>query len=123
MSILSACAGKPQPHVERRFAEEPKNAPKSYAEAVEVMTVDANSLDKPTTRQELAPTVRRDLPRSHGHDHPHPRQDEPSPEAKRIAEATLILAGSAFLCTFVVVVLDGSCGIGVGFGYHYPYYY
>lgn len=50
--------------------------------------------------------------RAHYHEEPHP-QDQ------AVAEAALIATASIFVCSFVVVVLDGACNFGLGFGYHY----
>ena len=47
------------------------------------------------------------------------RHREPSPEAQQTAEAMLLLTASAFVCTFVVVVLDGACAFGAHAGYYY----
>ncbi len=122
MSILSACAGKTQPHIERRLADNQQAGPKSYAEAVEGMTAGANDqeLASASVRQDLVPAVHDQSARQrYLDDHRHYYHEEPSPQAQRAAEAALILTGSVFLCTFVVVVLDGACEFGVGFGYHY----
>jgi hypothetical protein len=121
MSILSACAGGTQPHIERRLAENKHEGLTSYEEAVESLTAEESSQDVVSARQELVPAVHRDSERQR------PPEDggyvyddeEPSPQAQRAAEAALILTGSVFLCTFVVVVLDGACSFGFGFGYHY----
>jgi hypothetical protein len=83
------------------------------------MTVDATHQDAISARLDAVPAAHRGDERRYPrerHDHVH---EEPSPEAQRVAEAALIITGSVFLCTFVVVVLDGACEFGAGFGYQY----
>lgn len=110
---LSACASSTRPDL-----EDAAYTPDGYVEAV----------DERVDGEDLASQAENVTPAAHRHhrDYPPHRHDprlhyheEPSPEAQRFAEAALIVTGSAFLCTFVVVVLDGACNFGVGFGYHY----
>ncbi len=120
MSILSACAGQTQPQIERRLSDSQQHSVESYAEAVDSMTAGNRYQELSSIQQNLVPAVHRES----GRDRPPEDDDtyhyeEPSPQAQRAAEAALIVTGSLFLCTFVVVVLDGSCEFGVGFGYHY----
>ncbi|NJO38863.1 MAG: hypothetical protein HC871_16215 [Rhizobiales bacterium] len=124
MSMLSACGGGPRPQIEHRLGERgttppESHAPESYAEAVEAMTVEATHQDALSARLDAVPAAHRGDPRRHPRDRHAHLHEEPGPETQRIAEAALILTGSVFLCTFVVVVLDGACEFGVGFGYHY----
>lgn len=119
--ILSACAGKTQPQIERRLADNSADGMTSYEDAVESLTPTHNHHGIASARQDLVPAVHRD---SRKHRSPEDEEhfydyEEPSPQAQRAAEAALILTGSVFLCTFVVVVLDGACNFGFGFGYHY----
>ena len=121
MSVLAACTGKTQPQIERRFADDGNGPLASYEDAVDRLAGGENHRELASAQQDLVPAVHRESGQSH-----HPEDDEhfyeheePSPEAQRAAEAALIITSSVFLCTFVVVVLDGACDFGVGFGYHY----
>jgi hypothetical protein len=97
-ALLSACGGRRAP-IEERFGAPAQDSTGSHADVV--------------------PAAHRGDPPRYPRERDFDDYDEPSPEAQRIAEAALILTGSAFLCTFVVVVLDGACEFGAGFGYHY----
>ena len=62
------------------------------------------------------------LVRAHGaharepHDH-----QEPSPAERYAAEVAFLITAQLFVCSFVVVVLDGHCSFYTSTGY--PYYY
>ena len=115
MSMLAACAG-PSRH-DHYVANNPSvgGPPESYADKVD--TYHGDEHDPETTASEGGGYRGHDGRyaqdyRAHYHEEPHP-QDQ------AVAEAALIVTASAFVCTFVVVVLDGACNFGVGFGYHY----
>ncbi|MEZ5931673.1 MAG: hypothetical protein R3F54_06955 [Alphaproteobacteria bacterium] len=120
MAMLSACSG-PRPQIERRLGDRQSALPESHGENLEAVTADAGAAHQEETSARLDAVP----PAHRGDERRYPRQrdfheyEEPSPEARRMAEAALILTGSALICTFVVVVLDGACEFGVGFGYHY----
>lgn len=114
LSMLAACAAAPLPY--QTDADQPSDpkARTSYAKAVGTAVTPS---DDRAIGQNVVPAAHRTAPRRHHRDHHH--HHEPSPETQRAVEAALILTGSVFLCSFVVVVLDGSCEFGVDFGYHY----
>ena len=118
LSMLSACAGRANHRQAADASIEP--APESYAEAVEAITDIEDERRVAEAGRNVVPVAHRGGPYRRGHRdrHHHPHR-EPSPEAQAAAEATLILMGSAFLCTFVVVVLDGGCSFGAHAGYYY----
>lgn len=45
--------------------------------------------------------------------------DEPSPEEMYAAEIALLLTAQIFVCSFVVVVLDGHCELYASTGFYY----
>ena len=45
--------------------------------------------------------------------------DEPSPEEMYMAEIALLLTAQIFVCSFVVVILDGSCELYASTGFYY----
>ena len=109
MSMLTACGSGPRPQIDERFGLSRNELPHSeQQEAVSEETAAANA-DQDDEIDPYGP----DFVDHHHHHH------EPSPGARHAAEAALIATGSIFLCSFVVVVLDGSCHFGLGFGYHY----
>ncbi|MEM7043614.1 MAG: hypothetical protein AAF543_12460 [Pseudomonadota bacterium] len=116
LSMLSACAGRVH---HQQVADAPiKPASETYADAVETITEDENERRRVEAEHDVVSVAhhaghhRHHDPRGHEH-------REPSPEAQAAAETVLILMGSAFLCTFVVVVLDGACEFGAHAGYYY----
>ncbi|MGI9419532.1 MAG: hypothetical protein ACR2RA_17025 [Geminicoccaceae bacterium] len=116
LSMLSACAGRQAPEQDPGSAGGPsdgENAPGNYADADDM---DVAYLNKLREQRALAAAHRggRHDHRRYAHHH-----SEPSPEAQQAAEAVLLLTASAFVCTFVVVVLDGSCSFGAHAGYYY----
>ena len=116
MSMLSACSGGARPQIDERFGRTENQAPETYSETVEANVAKADIDQGLPVRENAARADDRHRDERYDDYHHH---HEPSPEAQHAAEAALILTGSAFLCTFVVVVLNGSCHFGVGFGYHY----
>ena len=119
--MLSACAGSPAPDplVQGTLDERDGGAPSSYAGAVDAQTAGIGDLDKGLLeRAELAAAHRADE-RRYGPDHRAHYHEEPSPREKAVAESILLFTGAAFLCTFVVVVLDGACSFGAHAGYYY----
>ncbi|MGI9489567.1 MAG: hypothetical protein ACR2RF_27495 [Geminicoccaceae bacterium] len=121
LSMLSACAGRHAPDgVQTGEGEPGRTAPTNYAEAVETRTSGIEEPNDPLLeRDALAAAYRSDERRHHGHDRYAHYHDEPSPQNKAVAEGFLLLTGAAFLCTFVVVVLNGACNFGVRAGYYY----
>lgn len=121
LSMVSACTSGPRSHVERRLSNTPPTtSPTGKADQAAVAsTEDAGVQQRLSDRQGLVPAAHRSDRGRYGRSHRTHYHEEPSPETKALAEAALILTGSVFLCTFVVVVLDGACEFGVGFGYHY----
>lgn len=118
LSMLSACGGGARPQIEERFSETTPEAPASEAAATEAAAAEDRSPDDLSGGLNAVPAAHRGDERRYPHHHDDV-YEEPSPEAQRVAEAALILTGAAFVCTFVVVVLDGACEFGAGFGYHY----
>jgi len=115
LSILSACAG-PSRHDHYAANNPPAgDAAQSYAEVRAAQAADDH--DPETTVRRGSADHRDDGRYARGYrTHYH---EEPHPQDQAVAEAALIATGSVFLCTFVVVVLDGACNFGLGFGYSY----
>ena len=115
MSMLSACAGASR-H-DQYAANNPPAAPPpdSYTETVDAYHGDEH--DPEAAASDGGGYYEDDGRYAQGYrTHYH---EEPHPQDQAIAEAALIATASVFLCSFVVVVLDGACNFGVGFGYHY----
>lgn len=116
--LLSACAGSRTPNTEQSTFDKPKydditssHADGANGEVSELDGPESYLVDKTT----LATAQRADGYRQ-AQVHYH---EEPTPEEQAIAETVLLLTASAFVCTFVVVVLDGACNFGVHAGYYY----
>lgn len=117
MSMLSACAGT---HAQRLEAKNQSRgsenaASTTYADAVEVTEV--ADADRLLLERNAAAAARR-APRSAHAREPH-RQQEPSPGAQYAAEVDLLITAQIFVCSFVVVILDGHCEFYASTGYHY----
>jgi len=113
MSMLTACGGGPRPQIDERFDRARQEQPEEERhETTYEDTVDATVAEARAEREHHEGQVRR-------HDDHHHHHDEPSPETQHFAEAALITTGAIFVCSFVVVVLNGNCQFGLGFGYHY----
>lgn len=131
MSMLSACGGGPRPQIENRLAQIESRIDRRIErrdietrgrdmQAYETRERNADPRDLLAIEKNAAPEeyydegddYYDDLPPSYYY-------DEPSPRAQRAAESALLLTGAVFLCSFVVVVLDGACNFGAGFGYYY----
>ncbi len=110
--MLSACAKAPGEAIVAGSDAPSQIAPRTYAEAVDARVASVADQDR-NGISDAKPYQRHRY-----HDDPH-LYSEPSPEAQHAAEVALLLTGSVFLCTFVVVVLDGACNFGASFGYHY----
>lgn len=117
LSMLSACAGRQSPDL--AYADEATSGEDALPSYVDASDVDADYLRQLREQRALAAAHRGgggyERPhRQHAHQH-----QEPSPEAQQVAETVLLLTASAFVCTFVVVVLDGACSFGAHAGYYY----
>ena len=120
LSMLSACAGRHAPDgVQTGEGEPGRTAPTNYAEAVESQTSGIGDLEDPLLERSALAAAHRSDKRQHGRDPYAHYHEEPSPQNKAVAEGILLLTGAAFLCTFVVVVLDGACNFGAHVGYYY----
>ncbi len=120
LSMLSACAGTHAPDGAQVGEDEPgRTAPTSYAEAVEARTSGIMDQDEALLERSALAAAHRGDGRRHGRDRYAHYHEEPSPEQKAVAEGVLLLTGAVFLCTFVVVVLDGACAFGAHAGYYY----
>lgn len=139
--MLSACGAGPRPQIESRLAQIESRIPRADIEtrerdvqdfeprdnASKTRNRDANPRDLLDVEPNEAPaeaeyydernTYYDDLHPNYYDDGPY--YDEPSPRAQRAAESALLLTGAVFLCSFVVVILDGACNFGAGFGYYY----
>ncbi|MEM8951081.1 MAG: hypothetical protein AAGA21_14780 [Pseudomonadota bacterium] len=118
--MLSACAGRHGPEAVAIDRETRGGAnPASYAELVETRTAGVVDPDDYLLKKsELAAAHRADERHYDRERHAH-YHEEPSPEEKAFAEGVLLMTGAVFVCTFVVVVLDGACSIGAHAGYYY----
>ena len=116
LSMLSACAGTTRHHAKDMAANADMASPDSHAEAVEADAVGEDDLDGLTSGHQHTSRVdhryRTDGVEARFH-------EQPTPGERAFAEAALLITGSVFLCTFVVVVLDGACDIGAHAGYYY----
>ena len=120
LSMLSACAGTGAP--QRGVAGEQsskRTAPSTYAEAVEASVTNVSDPDELLLERSAVAAAHRGSWYDHARDPRHHHHREPSPEAQHAAEVTLLLMGSVFLCSFVVVVLNGACEFGAHTGYYY----
>lgn len=120
LSMLSACAGTPAS--EREVPGDQgttRTAPSTYAEAVDASVADVSDPDELLLERSAVAAAHRGSRYDHARDPRHHHHREPSPEAQHAAEVTLLLMGSVFLCSFVVVVLNGACEFGAHTGYYY----
>jgi hypothetical protein len=120
LSMLSACAAgarAPGRDLQASGDEKSGDTPTTYAEAVEAGTAGVTDQDRQLLERSAAAAAR------HGPRHRDTRDAdyhrEPSPEEKYAAEVALLLTAQIFVCSFVVVVLDGHCDFHVSAGYYY----
>lgn len=115
LSMLSACAGTRTParDLAGGQGEEGRDAPTTYAEAVETQAADVADEDRLLLERSAAAAARH-APSRAAHYH-----QEPSPGAQHAAEVALLITAQIFVCSFVVVILDGHCELYASTGYHY----
>ncbi|MDH3663309.1 MAG: hypothetical protein OEU92_25375 [Alphaproteobacteria bacterium] len=114
LSMLSACAGARTParDLAGGQGEKGRDAPTTYAEAVEGQAADVADQDRLLLEKSAA--APRHAPSRAAHYH-----QEPSPGAQHAAEVALLITAQIFVCSFVVVILDGHCELYASTGYHY----
>lgn len=123
--LLTACAGSRTPDIAEGVGDPGAGdkvryeAAASHADGADGETPDLKDPNDPETylvdKQRLTAAHHND---AYGHPQAH-YHEEPTPEQQAVAETVLLLTASAFLCTFVVVVLDGACNFGAHAGYYY----
>jgi len=119
LSMLSACGGarKPGRHLQLSGEEKSGDARTSYAEAVEASETAATDRDKLLLERSAAAAAQHGPRYRDARDrHYHP---EPGPDERYAAEVMFLVTAQVFVCSFVVVVLDGHCDFHVSAGYHY----
>ena len=117
--MLSACGGARTPERDLQLGGDEKNvdAPVSYAEAIESRAAAVADQDDHLLARSAAAAARHGpRHRDSGDRHFH---REPSPEERYAAEVMFLLTAQVFVCSFVVVVLDGHCSFHVSTGYYY----
>jgi len=119
LSMLAACGSGPRPQIDGRFSDAESEIQTSEAEIADGSGGGVSEQSDPAAAYDLTDAEYYDAYGYEREAYLDQYHDEPSYGAQRAAEAALLVTGSAFLCTFVVVVLNGFCNFGVGFGYRY----
>ncbi len=115
-SMLSACAGAARQDVvdagRHRPDDHRQQSRTGLAETVETAAIEAGS-----SSTHPSPTAAGRVDHRHRR-HVH-RHAEPGPEARHAAEVALLVTAQVFVCSFVVVVLNGHCDFYVSTGHYY----
>lgn len=119
LSMLSACAGRQTSAPDLENAGELPGAHNPFPDYVDESDLDTAYLDQLRDKRELASTRHGGDRRGYDEQQTAHFHEEPTPGEKAFAETALLITGSVFLCTFVVVVLNGACEFGAHAGYYY----
>ena len=120
LSMLSACssARTPEQAINDDAPRSGEIGPTAHDQAIALPIAEPAERDLLMSERRAAAA----LVKSHGaHAREPHHHEEPSPAERYAAEVALLITAQLFVCSFVVVVLDGHCSFYASTGY--PYYY
>lgn len=120
LSMLSACAGAraPDSMVNDDDHGSGEAGPTAYDPLVEARVAEVADSDRLLLERSAAPSRIRSRAVHAREPHHH---EAPSPTDRYAAEVAFLITAQLFVCSFVVVILDGHCSFYASTGY--PYYY